>query len=76
MTQEELEQYLINKNYFKEKRMEYILVINEEEQKLLLGDLHQMATEEGFYDKDLAEKLYYKVLYAVKHGNDGNHISI
>ena len=35
-----------------------------------------MATEEGFYDKDLAEKLYYKVLYAIKHGDDGNHISM
>ena len=56
--------------------MNYILQINDEEKTLLLADLYEMAKQEDFYDKDVAEGLYYKVLYAVKHGDDGNHISM
>lgn len=56
--------------------MNYILQINDEEKTLLLADLYEMAKQEDFYDKDVAERLYYKVLYAIGNGNDGNHISM
>lgn len=56
--------------------MNYILQINEQERTLLLADLHEMVMQEENYDKDIAENLYYKVLYALGNGNDGNHISI
>lgn len=75
MSEEELEQYLIAQEYFKEKEMEYILEINEQEKTLLLADLHEMVKQEEFYDKDIAENLYYKVLYAIPHGEDGKHFT-
>ena len=75
MSEEELEQYLIAQEYFKEKKMKYILEINEQEKTLLLADLHEMVKQEEFYDKDIAENLYYKVLYAISHGEDGKHFT-
>jgi hypothetical protein len=75
MSEEELEQYLIAQEYFKEKQMKYILEINEQEKTLLLADLHEMVKQEEFYDKDIAENLYYKVLYAISHGEDGKHFT-
>lgn len=75
MSEEELEQYLIAQEYFKEKEMKYILEINEQEKTLLLADLHEMVKQEEFYDKDIAENLYYKVLYAISHGEDGKHFT-
>lgn len=75
MSEEELEQYLIAQEYFKEKEMKYILEINEQEKTLLLADLHEMVKQEDFYDKDIAENLYYKVLYAISHGEDGKHFT-
>ena len=75
MSEEELEQYLITQEYFKEKEMKYILEINEQEKTLLLADLHEMVKQEEFYDKDIAENLYYKVLYAISHGEDGKHFT-
>lgn len=75
MSEEELEQYLIAQEYFKEKKMKYILEINEQEKTLLMADLHEMAKQEGFYDKDLADRLYYKILYAVASGEDGKHFT-
>ena len=75
MSEEELEQYLIAQEYFKEKEMKYILEINEQEKTLLLADLHEMVKQEEFYDKDIAENLYYKVLYAISHGEDGKHLT-
>jgi hypothetical protein len=75
MSEEELEQYLIAQEYFKEKQMKYILEINEQEKTLLLADLHEMVKQEEFYDKDIAENLYYKVLYAIPHGEDGKHFT-
>ena len=75
MSEEELEQYLIAQEYFKEKEMKYILEINEQEKTLLLADLHKMVRQEEFYDKDIAENLYYKVLYAISHGEDGKHFT-
>jgi hypothetical protein len=55
--------------------MKYILEINEQEKTLLLADLHEMVKQEDFYDKDIAENLYYKVLYAISHGEDGKHFT-
>lgn len=55
--------------------MNYILYINDEEKTLLLADLYEMAKQEDFYDKDVAEGLYYKVLYALGNGNDGKHFT-
>lgn len=55
--------------------MKYILQINEEEKTLLLADLYEMAKQEEFYDKDVAERLYYKVLYAIGNGDDGKHFT-
>lgn len=75
MSEEELEQYLIAQEYFKEKKMKYILEINEQEKTLLLADLHEMVRQEEFYDKDIAQSLYYKVLYAISHGEDGKHFT-
>lgn len=75
MSEEELEQYLIAQEYFKEKEMKYILEINEQEKTLLLADLHEMVKQEGFYDKNIAEKLYYKVLYAITNSGDGKHFT-
>ena len=75
MSEEELEQYLIAQEYFKEKEMKYILEINEQEKTLLLADLHEMVRQEEFYDKDIAQSLYYKVLYAISHGGDGKHFT-
>lgn len=75
MSEEELKQYLIAQEYFKEKEMKYILEINEQEKTLLLADLHEMVKQEEFYDKDIAENLYYKVLYAISHGEDGKHFT-
>lgn len=75
MSEEELEQYLIAQEYFKEKEMKYILEINEQEKTLLLADLHEMVKQKEFYDKDIAENLYYKVLYAISHGEDGKHFT-
>jgi hypothetical protein len=75
-SEEDLERYLIEHNYFKEnKQMKYILEINEQEKTLLLADLHEMVKQEEFYDKDIAENLYYKVLYAISHGEDGKHFT-
>jgi hypothetical protein len=53
-----------------------VLVINEEEQKLLLADLYEMQKQEDFYDKDIAENLYYKVLYAIDRESDGKHFTV
>lgn len=55
--------------------MSYILQINEQEKTLLLADLHEMVNQEEVYDKDIAENLYYKVLYAIKYGEDGKHFT-
>lgn len=55
--------------------MKYLLQINEEEKTLLLADLYEMAKQEEFYDKDVAERLYYKVLYAIANGDDGKHFT-
>ncbi len=52
-----------------------ILLINEEEQKLLLADLHEMVMQNDIYDKDVAENLYYKVLYAIDKSTDGKHFT-
>ena len=56
--------------------MKYILEINEQEKTLLLADLHEIVKQEDFYDKDIAENLYYKVLYAIDQGSDGNHFTV
>lgn len=75
-SEEDLERYLIEHNYFKEnKQMRYVLEINEQEKTLLLADLHEMVKQEEFYDKDIAENLYYKVLYAISHREDGKHFT-
>lgn len=75
-SEEDLERYLIEHNYFKEnKQMKYLLEINEQEKTLLLADLHEMVKQEEFYDKDIAENLYYKVLYAISRGEDGKHFT-
>jgi hypothetical protein len=55
--------------------MKYILEINEQEKTLLLADLHEMVKQEDFYDKDIAENLYYKVLYAIANSGDGKHFT-
>lgn len=55
--------------------MKYILEINEQEKTLLLADLHEMVKQEDFYDKDIAENLYYKVLYAITNSGDGKHFT-
>ena len=52
-----------------------ILLINDEEQKLLLADLHEMVIQDDTYDKDVADHLYYKVLYAVEKPTDGKHVT-
>ena len=55
--------------------MKYVLEINEQEKTLLLADLHEMVKQEDFYDRDIAENLYYKVLYSLVKGEDGKHFT-
>ena len=55
--------------------MDYILRLNEDERNLLMVDLYEMIKQEEFYDKALAEKIYYKMLYAQRTQDTGKHFS-
>lgn len=56
--------------------MRYEITLNEEERNLLLIDLQEMIGQEEFYDKDLARRTFYKIIYAkIRSEEDGKHFT-
>lgn len=55
--------------------MEYTLRLNEEERNLLMVDLYEMTKQEEFYDKELAQKVLYKMFYAERTQGTGKHFT-
>lgn len=71
MSEEELEQYLIAQEYFKEKEMKYILEINETQRNLLLKAVTEMMTDKEFDERDLAGEIYLSLVYAKAENETG-----
>jgi len=44
--------------------MIYFIELNEEERNLLMQDALEMTKDEEFYDKETAEVILYKLMYA------------
>lgn len=56
--------------------MEYTIRLNENERNLLMIDLYEMVNQEEFYDKELAQKILYKMFYAERtDSTSGKHFT-
>lgn len=71
MSEEELEQYLIAQEYFKEKEMKYTLELNETQRNLLLKAVTEMMTDKEFDERDLAGEIYLSLVYAEAENETG-----